>query len=87
MKQQVVVQILEHAIKVVRFAPRRLDSAYLSAVVERGQRFLLYYDMGKVKVEDLAYAVKLFKWGLTLNPACTLCHQSLGDVLIGFFRR
>ena len=45
MKEQVVVQVLEHAIKVVRFAPRRLDSTYLRAVVEEWQRF---YTIGQV---------------------------------------
>ena len=39
MKQQIVVQILEHPVKVVRFTSRGLDSTYLSAVVEKWQRF------------------------------------------------
>ena len=39
MKQQIVVQILEHAIKVVRLAPRRLDPTDVRGVVEEWQRF------------------------------------------------
>ena len=39
MKEQVVVQVLQHAIKIIRFAPRRLDSTDVRGVVERGQRF------------------------------------------------
>ena len=45
MKEQVVVQVLQDAIKVVRFTSRGLDSTYLRAVVERGQRF---YTIGQV---------------------------------------
>jgi len=40
-----VVQVLQDAIKVVRFTSRGLDSTYLRAVVERGQRF---YTIGQV---------------------------------------
>ena len=44
-KQQIVVQVLEHAIEVVRFAPRRLDPTDLRGVVEHRQRF---YTIGQV---------------------------------------
>lgn len=51
-------------------------------LVERGQRILLMDDAGQATSEHMVYAVKLFRWGLTLNTNCTLCHQSLGDVLL-----
>lgn len=30
--------------------------------------------------EQKQQAARLFEWGLSLNPRCTLCHQNLGDV-------
>ena len=55
---------------------------HVRRLVERGQRILLMDDAGQATPEHLVYAVKLFRWGLLLNNNCTLCHQSLGDVLL-----
>ena len=45
MKEQVVVQILEHAIEIISFTPRRLDPTDVRGVVEQWQRF---YTIGQV---------------------------------------
>jgi hypothetical protein len=55
---------------------------HVRRLVERGQRILLMDDAGQATPEHLVYAVQLFKWGLLLNNNCTLCHQSLADVLL-----
>ena len=55
---------------------------HVRRLVERGNRLLMMVDAGQAGEEHLQYAGKLFRWGLTLNANCTLCHQSLGDVLL-----
>lgn len=55
---------------------------HVRRLVERGNRLLMLEEAGQAGPEHLQYAAQLFQWGLQLNPNCTLCHQSLADVLL-----